>query len=194
MKAGRDELPRMLAQLLKADLARQYAYDGVPDRPATLIGVARRVVNPHFAPVVLYRVSHALHRSGFSSLARLASALNFILFGVEIAMRCEIGPGLYFAHTAGIVIGAARIGRDALIYNGVTIGAKTMDVAYDLARRPIIGDGVMIGAGAKVLGGIVVGDGVTIGANAVVTRSVAPRLIVAGIPARVIGSEDRVGQ
>jgi serine O-acetyltransferase len=92
------------------------------------------------------------------------------------------------------VIGATRIGRDALIYNGVTIGAKTMDVGYDVMRRPIIGDGVTIGAGAKVLGGIVVGDRVTIGANAVVTRSVPPQAIVAGVPARVIGFEEGDGR
>jgi serine O-acetyltransferase len=180
-----------LPEVLLADLERQYFYDGAVTRRVSIRGVVRRLTNPHFASVVLFRLSHALYRKGWRLLSRLTSAMNFVLFGVEIAARCEVGPGLYLAHTAGIVIGAARVGRNALIYNGVTIGAKEMDVAYTLASRPTIGDDVMIGAGAKVLGGIEIGDGVKIGANSVVTKSVSARSVVVGIPARLIRVEGR---
>jgi len=101
-------------------------------------------------------------------------------------MRCEIGPGLCFPHTFGIVIGASRIGRNALIYHGVTLGAKEMDMLYDPGKRPIVGDNVVIGSGAKVMGGIEIGDNVVIGANAVVTKSVPPNVVVGGIPAGII--------
>jgi serine O-acetyltransferase len=178
-----------LRSLLVADLERQYFYDGTPARPPSIGGVIRRLTNPRFAPVVLFRLSHALYGKGWYVLSRLTSAANFVLFGVEIAMRCEVGPGLYFPHTAGIVVGAARIGRNALIYNGVTIGAREMDIAYTDEVRPTIGDDVMIGSGAKVLGAIEIGDGAKIGANAVVTKSVPARSVVVGIPARVIREE-----
>jgi serine O-acetyltransferase len=110
--------------------------------------------------------------------------LNFILFGIEITIQCEIGPGLIFPHTQGIVIGSVKIGENALIYNGVTIGAKKMDVNFNPSSRPIIGNNVMIGSGAKILGSINIGDNVIIGANSVVTKSVPNDKLVLGIPAK----------
>ncbi|MGC8729463.1 MAG: serine O-acetyltransferase [Elusimicrobiales bacterium] len=110
--------------------------------------------------------------------------INFILFGLEITIQCEIGPGLIFPHTQGIVIGSVKIGENALIYNGVTIGAKKMDVNFNPSSRPIIGNNVMIGSGAKILGSINIGDNVIIGANSVVTKSVPNDKLVLGIPAK----------
>ena len=101
-------------------------------------------------------------------------------------MRCEIGPGLCFPHTVGTVIGALRIGRDAVIYHGVTLGAKEMDFGYDSKARPIIGDNVVIGSGAKVLGGITIGNNVIVGANAVVVESVPDNVVVGGVPAHIL--------
>jgi serine O-acetyltransferase len=119
-------------------------------------------------------------------VARLLSIANFVVFGMEISMRCEIGPGLYFPHTAGTVIGAWRVGKNAVIYHQATLGAKEMDLGYSKEKRPTIGDNVVIGSGAKVLGGITVGNNVIIGANAVVTRSVPDNVVVGGIPARIL--------
>ena len=114
--------------------------------------------------------------------------INFFLFGIEIAVRCPIGPGLFLPHTQGTVIGAWRIGADATIFQGVTLGAKEVDFSYAESSRPAIGAGVTVGSGAKVLGGLVVGDGARIGANSVVLQSVPRFTVVAGAPARVVKS------
>lgn len=176
----------MLMQILKADLERYYHYAGTPGRRAGAWDVAAAVFNPRFAPVFICRAAFALNRAGLRRPAKLFSLLNFLLFGIEMAVGCEVGPGLCFAHTYGIVIGARRIGKNALIYHEVTIGAKEMDVAYTPEKRPLVGDNVVIGAGAKVLGGITIGDNSVIGANAVVTRDIPAGCVAGGIPAKVI--------
>ncbi|WP_316894038.1 serine O-acetyltransferase [Ralstonia mannitolilytica] len=114
--------------------------------------------------------------------------VNFVVFGIEIAARCEIGPGLYLPHTQGTVIGAWSIGKNAVIYQGVTIGAKELDFAYSEVSRPKLGDNVTIGAGAKVLGGVQLGPGARIGANAVVITSVPEGALAVGIPAKVLST------
>lgn len=176
----------MLNKILLLDLERHYYFAGILGRRATTWGVLKHIFSPRFLPVILCRLAYALYSRGWTSLARFVSVLNFTFFGIEIAMRCEIGPGLCFPHTVGTVIGALRIGRNAVIYHGVTLGAKEMDVGYDSEARPIVGDNVVIGSGAKVLGGIEIGDNVIVGANAVVTQSVPPNVVVGGIPARII--------
>jgi len=112
--------------------------------------------------------------------------MNFILFGLEIAVRCEIGPGLYFPHTQGTVIGANKIGENATIYHNVTFGAREIDLDYSFFSRPNIGDNVIVGAGAKILGPVTVGNGARVGANAVVVEDVPAGSTVVGIPARIV--------
>jgi serine O-acetyltransferase len=99
--------------------------------------------------------------------------------------------GLYIPHPVGTVIGATKIGHNATILQGVTLGAKEIDISYLPANRPTIGDNVTIGAGAKVLGGIFIGDNVTIGANAVVTKSLPDHVVAAGVPAKIIRTGDK---
>ncbi len=176
--------------LLKSDLERLYYYRGKRSGRVTFSDVLRNILSPRFAPVAIVRVAHALYRNGHPILARIASSLNFLLFGIEMAVRCEAGPGLCFPHTGGIVLGARAIGRNVTIYHGVTIGAKEMDVAYTPDKRPLVGDNVVIGAGAKILGGIRIGDNSVIGANAVVTRDIPPDSVAGGIPAKVIKKRD----
>lgn len=176
-----------LSQLLRADLARQYLYGGQPDRIATTGALWRAAFSPRFMPVVVFRLSHACYLRGWSPLAKLFSMWNFTVFGLEIAVRCEIGPGLYFPHTQGTVIGALRIGKNATIYHNVTFGAREVDVGYQDQARPSVGDDVIVGAGAKVLGPVMLGDGCRVGANAVVVDDVAAGSTVIGIPARPLG-------
>jgi serine O-acetyltransferase len=109
--------------------------------------------------------------------------LNFAVFGLEIALDCPIGPGLYFPHTSGTVIGARCIGANAVIYHNVTLGAKVPDLANDGTLRPEVGDGAFLGAGCKVLGPVILGNNVTVGANAVVLKSFPSDSLVGGIPA-----------
>ena len=94
-----------------------------------------------------------------------------------------IGPGLYFPHTGGIVIGAGRLGARCVVYHQVTLGAKTIDMTFTPSLRPTVGDDVVLAAGAKVLGGVTVGDRAVVGANAVVTRDVDADTVVGGVPA-----------
>ena len=145
--------------------------------------------SPRFAPVLLYRLAFALERCGLGFLAKIFSLCNFVIFGIEIAARCPIGPGLVLPHTQGTVIGATRVGANVTIFQGVTLGARELDIAYDTKGRPFIGDGVIIGAGAKVLGGVRLGDYSRVGANAVVLESVPAGALAVGVPARFILSK-----
>jgi serine O-acetyltransferase len=175
-----------LLETLLQDLERQYHFGGKPEKKAKVAGLIFALGNARFLPVLLQRLSHALYRRKLKFLAKGTSLLNFLFFGIEIGTQCEIGPGLYFPHTIGTVLGAFKIGRNAVIYHQVTIGAKEMDLTFTAEKRPIVGDNVIIGSGAKVLGGITIGHNVTIGANAVVTQSVPDNVVVGGIPARIL--------
>jgi serine O-acetyltransferase len=107
-----------------------------------------------------------------------------VLFGLEVALRCEIGPGIFFPHPSGTVIGASSIGRNVTIFQGATLGARELDMGFDANLRPRIGDNVVIGSGAKILGGVHVGDSAVVGANAVVLETVESGATVVGIPAQ----------
>ncbi len=180
----------MLKSLLYADLERQLQLLGQPGVRASMPRLLRRLVHPRFLPIALYRTSRAALLARVPPLAHLLSYLNLVLFGIEISPKCEIGPGIFFPHTSGTVIGASKIGRNATIFQGVTLGAKQMDMNFDPELRPQLGDNVVVGAGAKVLGGISLGDNVKVGANSVLLRSVPAGASVAGIPAREVYSSE----
>jgi serine O-acetyltransferase len=171
-----------LASLLDADWARLSSLAGNDASPRRTLSS----FSPRFAPVVLLRCAHALHRRGWPRVAKLFSLANFVLFGLEAPARLEIGPGLVLMHTQGTVLGAARIGSNVTIFHQVTLGAKAADLAYRPELRPIIGDDVVLSAGAKVLGALTVGAGATIGANAVVLKSLPPNCVAVGVPAKVL--------
>lgn len=178
-----------LASLLLADARRHRALFGAEPNVSRL-RLSLGMLSPRFAPVLLYRLAHACQRVHLSPLAKVFSLLNFMVFGIEIAVSCRIGPGLFFPHTQGTVIGAVSIGSNAVIYQGVTVGARDLDFTYDEAHRPVIGNDVMLGAGAKVLGGIRLGDGVTVAANAVLLMSVPDHAVAGGIPAKILKQRD----
>ena len=178
-----------LRNCLTADLRRQFQLlHGSDSTPPHGLLLWRGMLSPRFVPVLLCRLAFRLHLWRLRPLAKLVSLFNFFLFGIEIAVRCPIGPGLFLPHTQGTVIGAWSIGANATIFQGVTFGARELDFSYFESSRPTIGDGVTVGAGAKLLGGIVVGDGSTVGANSVVLHSVPPRVMAAGAPAQVLRS------
>ena len=176
-----------LKRLLYGDLVREFELEGRADLRPNPFRFFARLLHYRFLPNVICRTSRAAFLAGVPVIPQLLTYLNIVLFGLEVTPRCEIGTGVFFAHTYGTVVGASRIGRNATIYQGVTVGAKALDMSFDPALRPTIGDDVVLGAGCKVLGGIALGDAVTVGANAVVVESVDSNATVVGIPARVVG-------
>ena len=120
-----------------------------------------------------HRISHLLWRSGLKLLARIHSNWIRTMTGIEIHPGAKIGRRFFIDHGMGVVIGeTAVIGDDVMLYHDVTLGARANVKGK---RHPTIGDGVVIGAGARILGPITVGDGARISANSVVTRDVQPR-------------------
>jgi serine O-acetyltransferase len=173
--------------LLRADLIRYYSILHTTDyislnRLKFFLGI----VSPRFIPVILCRLAHSLYMKKLTPIAKLVSFANFFIFGIEIAVRCRIGPGLLLPHTQGTVIGAWSIGSNAIIFQGATLGAREVDFQYTEISRPVIGNNVTIGSGAKVLGGLIIGDGARIGANSVVLKSVPSMTLAVGAPARFV--------
>jgi serine O-acetyltransferase len=144
------------------------------------------VFSPRFIPVILCRLAYFFYCHGFSLFAKLMSLFNFFFFGIEIGIRCEIGKGLFFPHTHGTVIGAWKIGENATIYQGVTIGARELDFSYLKTSRPSIGNDVVIATGAAILGAVHIGNRSRIGANSVVLSSIPDDVLAVGAPARVV--------
>ena len=131
-----------------------------------------------------YRVAHWLHLRKFHFLARCISQITKFFTGIEIHPGATIGRRLVIDHGTGIVIGeTAEVGDDCLLYQGVTLGGTGKDVGK---RHPTLGNNVMVGSGAKVLGPFKVGDNARIAANSVVLREVPENATVVGVPGRVV--------
>ena len=131
-----------------------------------------------------YRIAHWLHRHGCRFLARAISQWSKMWTGIEIHPGATIGRRLVIDHGTGIVSGeTAEIGDDCLLYQGVTLGGTGKDVGK---RHPTLGNNVMVGSGAKVLGPFMVGDNARIAANSVVLHEVPPDSTVVGVPGRVV--------
>jgi serine O-acetyltransferase len=171
---------------LKADLSRARGLQGITIDPIHPMGIWMGIFSPRFFPVLLCRLAYLFYRYRLIPLAKAVSLLNFFLFGIEVGIKCEIGKGIFFPHTSGTVIGALSIGKNATIYQGVTIGARELDFCYLEASRPIIGDDVVISTGAVILGAVRIGDRSRIGANSVVLTSIPDDVLAVGAPARVI--------
>ena len=126
--------------------------------------------------VFFHRIAHALYHLGLFFLARLVADISRTLTGIEIHPGAKIGKRLVIDHGVGCVIGeTAEIGDDCIIFHGVTLGGLKFD---PVKRHPTIGNHVLIGTGAKILGPILIGDHAKIGANAVVLKSIAPHAII----------------
>jgi len=128
-------------------------------------------------------VSHALWGAGWTTTARLLSHLSRFLTGIEIHPAAKLGSGLFIDHGMGIVIGeTAEVGQNVSLLQGVTLGGTSNKREK---RHPTLGDHVMVGAGAKILGGFTIGAGSRIGAGSVVVREVPENSVVVGVPGRV---------
>ena len=139
---------------------------------------------PGFQDLMLYRFAHKLKRIGVPFLPRYISYLTRIITGIEIHPSAKIGERLFIDHGEGVVIGeTAEIGNDVIIYQQVTLGGTGKEHGK---RHPTIGNNVIIGAGAKILGNIKIGDNVRIGAGSVVVNNVPKNSTVVGVPGRVV--------
>lgn len=142
---------------------------------------------PGFHAVLVHRVAHWLWNAGLRWLGRAVSQMGRFLTGIEIHPGATIGRRFFIDHGMGVVIGeTAEIGDECTLYHGVTLGGTSWNKGK---RHPTLGRGVVIGAGAKVLGPILIGDGARIGSNAVVVKDVPPGATAVGIPARIIVDE-----
>ena len=143
---------------------------------------------PGLHAVVLHRLSHGCWTRGHRWLGRFISHLGRFLTGIEIHPGAQIGERVFIDHGMGVVIGeTAEIGDGCTIYHGVTLGGTSL--YKGTKRHPTLGRDVVVGAGAKVLGGFSVGDGAKIGSNAVVTKPVPAGATAVGNPARIIQAE-----
>lgn len=134
--------------------------------------------------VIFHRFAHWFYNKQLYFPARLISQLMRFITGIEIHPGAKIGTGVLIDHGSGVVIGeTAEIGDNCTIYQGVTLGGTGKDKGK---RHPTLGNGVMVGSGAKVLGPLVIGDGAKIASNAVVLQDLPPYATAVGVPARVV--------
>ena len=161
-------------------------------RDGNFLAKAKCIVISHtFHLVLLYRLGCTLAKlPAIGSLLRVVLEYSIrIVYASDISLKSKIGPGLMIVHGHDIVIGGdVKIGKRCKIMNGVTLGNKNIESPIN--QQPILGDNVVIGSGAKLLGAIQIGDNVIIGANSVVLRSVPANVVVAGIPAKIVKNLD----
>lgn len=147
------------------------------------------ILYPSFWSIIFHRIAHFLYNKRLFFIARLISQISRWFTGIEIHPGAKIGKGLFIDHGMGVVIGeTCEIGDNVTIYQGVTLGGTGKDIGK---RHPTIGNNVLIGAGAKVLGPFLVGDNVRIGAGSVVLKEVPPYTTVVGVPAKETSKETK---
>ncbi len=170
----------VIGQAARADLAATLERD-----PACSRAIEPLLYFKGYQAIQTHRFAHALHLQGRRDLALYLQSRSSQVFQVDINPAVRIGRGIMLDHGTGLVIGeTAIVGDNVSLLQGVTLGGTGK---ADQDRHPKIGNGVMIGAGAKVLGNIRIGDCSRIGAGSVVLKEVPPRTTVAGVPAKVIG-------
>ena len=164
---------------IKKDLDAVFRHDPAAKSKAEVI-----LTYSGFHALILYRFAHFLYVHRYKLLARMVSQLAKFLTGVEIHPAAQIGHGVVIDHGEGVVIGeTAQVGNNVLIYQGVTLGGTGKDVGK---RHPTVEDGVMISAGAKILGPFTVGRNAKIGAGSIVLKEVPPNATVVGVPGRIV--------
>ncbi len=172
-----------LLQSIRSDI--QAAKERDPAATSTLEVI---FAYPGFHARQLHRLAHTFHTHGLRLPARLISHLGRALTGIEIHPCAQIGEKFFIDHGMGVVIGETTvIGDNCHLYQGVTLGGTSTKRAK---RHPTLGDGVVVGAGAKIIGAVNIGDGAKIGAGSVVVTNVPPNATVVGVPGHIVAYAD----
>lgn len=139
---------------------------------------------PGIKAVLLYRISHFFWKLGMPFIPRYISDIARQLTAIEIHPGAEIGRDFFIDHGSGVVIGeTTEIGKNVTLYAGVVLGGTSLEKTK---RHPTLGDNIVVGTGAKVLGPVTIGDNVRVGANSVVVNDIPPNSVVVGVPGRII--------
>lgn len=142
-----------------------------------------------FHAILIHRITHLIYRLGIPLLPRIMCVLNRFYTGIEIHQAARIAPGFFIDHGMGVVIGeTAEIGEDCMLFHGVTLGGTGKGTGK---RHPTLLSGVVVGAGAKILGNITIGSNTYIGGNSVVLQDVPDNCTVVGIPGRIVKRDGR---
>jgi serine O-acetyltransferase len=166
------------------------SFYGTP-RELTVTRAAYLALTPELRLLANYRFYSAMHRAGHIWTAQLGYLRAKQRFGCDLHPASDIGPGLRLVHAQDLVVGPdARLGKDVVLFNGITFGNKLGRDSW--TGMPVVGDSVLVGAGAKILGPITIGEGARIGANAVVLNDVPKNGVAVGAPARVVSTKPRV--
>lgn len=178
----REEVMREIAQILdsfKSDVTCAFRKD-----PAAKSIVEVLSSYPGIQAVLLYRVAHFLWKIGLPYVPRFLSYLAREKTGIDIHPGAQIGHDFFIDHGQGVVIGeTTEIGNNVTLYQGVTLGGTSLE---QKKRHPTLGDNIIVGAGAKILGPVYIGNNVRIGANSVVTKDIPDNSVVVGVPGRVM--------
>jgi serine O-acetyltransferase len=151
--------------------------------PASRSRLEALLCYPGVHALAFHRAAHRLWGAGWFGSARFLSHVSRFLTGIEIHPAARLGPGLFIDHGMGVVIGeTAEVGRNVTLYQGVSLAGTSLKREK---RHPTLGDNVVVGAGAKIIGGFTIGDNSRIGAGSVVVREVPPNSVVVGVPGRV---------
>ena len=163
--------------------------DAIRERdPAARSALEVVTAYPGFHARQMHRLAHTLHGRGLTVLPRMISNFSRLVTGIEIHPAAKIGERLFIDHGMGVVIGeTAEIGDDCQILQGVTLGGTSL---HRTKRHPTLGNGVMVGAGAKLIGAVEIGDNARIGAGSVVVSNVPENATVVGVPGHVVAFHD----
>jgi serine O-acetyltransferase len=160
--------------------------------PAARSGLETLIASPGLHAIVLHRINHWLWNTNFYLIARIGSHLTRFFTGIEIHPGAQIGKRFFIDHGMGVVIGeTSEIGDDCSIYHGVTLGGTSWNKGK---RHPTLENGVIIGAGATVLGPITLGAGSRVGSYAVVVKDIPAGATVVGVPGHIVSSGENSGE
>ncbi|AAO34989.1 serine acetyltransferase [Clostridium tetani] len=159
----------------------------IKNDPAARNSLEVLLLYPSIHAIINHRIAHFFYKKRMFFIARLISQISRFFTGIEIHPGAQIGNGLFIDHGMGVVIGeTAEVGNDVTIYHGVTLGGTGKDKGK---RHPTVGNNVIIGSGAKVLGPIVIGNNAKVGANSVVLKDVPENKTAVGAPAKIVGEK-----
>ncbi|MBV1820033.1 serine O-acetyltransferase EpsC [Clostridium cochlearium] len=160
----------------------------IKNDPAARNSLEVLLLYPSIHAVINHRIAHFFYKRKMFFIARLISQISRFITGIEIHPGAQIGKGLFIDHGMGVVIGeTAEVGDNVTIYHGVTLGGTGKDKGK---RHPTVGNNVIIGSGAKVLGPIKIGNNAKVGANSVVLKEVPENTTAVGAPARIVQKKE----